>query len=63
MCGELDVAFQKLSLEAGTEGGVDSEGARDATEAEDDQGGLIEGLRGLLVETMARREGGILGPR
>ena len=62
MCGELSVAFQKISLEAGAEVGVHSEGGRDAEGARDDQGGLIEELRGLLVETMAGREGGNSGP-
>ena len=56
---ELSLAFRKLSLEAGAEDGVDSEGARGAR---DEQGGLMEGLRGLLLETMAGREGGNLGP-
>ena len=62
MCGELSVAFQKISLEAGAEVGVHSEGGRDAEGARDDQGGLIEELQDLLVETMAGREGGNLGP-
>ena len=39
-----------------------SEGGECARGAKDEQGGLMEELRGLLLETMAGREGGASGP-